>query len=97
MKNIPCPICGKQLVLMGVYGFGRPSKKFACREHGVFWNPKEYGDMPHSNCCGAVMYNWPDNDICPKCHEHCDIHEEGQDIDPLELDKEISYWHGKRG
>lgn len=28
---------------------------------------KEY----YSNCCGAIIPDYPDSDICPKCGEHC--------------------------
>jgi hypothetical protein len=33
-------------------------------------------EYPYSSeCCGATMLNWPDNDICPDCGEHTGIQE----------------------
>lgn len=25
-----------------------------------------------SNCCGVPMPHWPELDLCPYCHEHCE-------------------------
>lgn len=30
-----------------------------------------------SNCCGAIMNSmWIDYEMCPDCHDHCEIEEE---------------------
>lgn len=26
----------------------------------------------NSNCCGATIPNYPDNDLCGDCDEHCE-------------------------
>ena len=31
-----------------------------------------------STCCGAYT-DYPEIDICPECHEHCDFEEEDED------------------
>lgn len=55
--------------------------------------------MPESNCCGASIPNWPDNDLCSACQEHCEpvgyaeefdkILEEASDCDNTD---EMAWW-----
>ena len=28
-------------------------------------------DKIYSNCCGELIPDYPDSDVCPKCKEHC--------------------------
>lgn len=38
-----------------------------------------------SECCGEEMPNWPDNDLCQECKEHCGVYlEEDEEDIPLE-------------
>jgi hypothetical protein len=34
-----------------------------------------------SNCCDEPLPNYPENDICPLCHEHCELHKGNDDIE----------------
>ena len=33
----------------------------------------ETEDEPRSQCCGAIMHDWPDRDLCPDCKEHTGV------------------------
>jgi hypothetical protein len=56
-----------------------------------------------SICCGAIMYNWPDEQRCPLCHEcsgaeDCtEYDQEADDLRELELElseTELFYYEG---